>query len=149
MSISLITTLVKIFLACFPFLRELFLGDPKKNPRLNGKRNPRQHILFKKILIASALAATLMCFYLSYQLFDVSWKYHKLLKENKEVAKPTIPVPEPPVVAVSAPEVAPSAPSRPVKKTIRSRQPIHESPDQLKKLQEIEKCTQCDTLRSN
>ncbi len=80
---ALLMTLFKIFKAVFPFLRELFLSDPRGVSKNARKNNPRR-VLLKKFLIATGLGATLLCFYLSYQLWTVSFKYHKLSTQTTE-----------------------------------------------------------------
>lgn len=96
---TLLITLGKTFLSLFPFLRELFLGDPRGVSK-HGKRQTKQRTLLKKTLIAVGLIGCLMCVYLVYQLWTVSAKYHALAKEvaaSQSAASrpPSAPAPKP------------------------------------------------------
>jgi Na+/H+-translocating membrane pyrophosphatase len=83
---TLIVSLVKAFMACFPFLREFFLGDPKPTSSKVSRQQQSVEMKIKKVLIGIGLGAVLLCIYLSYQLASVATKHHDLLQQIKAAA---------------------------------------------------------------
>jgi hypothetical protein len=143
MSGTLLMSLFKIFRSCFPFLRELFLGDPRG--RSKGKRkNPALEAL-KKILIAIGLVCSLMCAFLAYRLWCVSVDYHKLTREmtasapaaiRPQAAPSQVPMPDPtPLIDKNPPGAGKSA----RKKHYAAQQ--NRDDDQLSRLDEINRST--------
>lgn len=106
MSGTLLITLGKTFLSLFPFLRELFLGDPRGVPK-SGKRHTKERTLLKKTLIAIGLSGCLMCVYLVYQLWTVSAKYHALTKEVAATQSAASKPPAAPAPKASEPDPIP------------------------------------------
>lgn len=139
---TLIVSLMKAFMACFPFLREFFLGDPKPTGSKAYRQTQSLEFKIKKTLIGIGLGAVLLCVYLSYQLAQVATKHHVLLQQISAAAQaasvasaPQMPIP---VKLPVNPHSADWGPPAPSSLKIVKKKPA-DPDDQLRDLRDIQR----------